>query len=587
MAALKYSILIVCYKDYTSLNKCVELIRKREAQDYEIIMHDNSPEALRHNVGAVSFGEGDGIGFAAGVNQCAKLAKGEILVFLNPDTEPTGDWLDRMAKGFERDEKFDYRWADRYDYIGCTSDYIAGIQSYARYMDEPREFVDTKLIIPVCAMIRKSTFEEMGGFDERFFLGCEDLDFSWRMNLAGKRMGICTDVFIHHVGHTGFELTPNKKQIIDDMETKIRAKLKDYYGDSVPSSEELWGCKILATELRPQTLSICMIHRNAYKDLQRLLPMLKFADEIVLCETDPDGGRDKIAQRLLDSGNYNSTDVAFKFKFVKFPWIDDFSAARNFALSKCVCDWVLWLDADDRITSENAALIRAAMDKPGNLTALRACHFAFKIKNTGSNHAFPQSRLFPNLPSVKWGGAWGTTGRIHETYYESLEKLGLLEVFTSIEIEHTGYADEKVNKAKQERNIRLLNLEPDVAIKFYHLASSYVVIEDYEKAEEACRRGLGLECEGVVRENLRHLMALILSRVGRWDEMREFTEGNTKPDAMYFHGLAAWKAGDEFTAMKCFFQYLAYKTVNDPFGSNYSLLRVNAAEHLKTMGILP
>ena len=43
-------------------------------------------------------------------------------------------------------------------------------------------------------------------------------------------------------------------------------------------------------------------------------------------------------------------------KVSTFPWVDDFSAARNFALSKATANWILWLDADDRIRPEDVAV---------------------------------------------------------------------------------------------------------------------------------------------------------------------------------------------------------------------------------------
>jgi len=64
-------------------------------------------------------------------------------------------------------------------------------------------------------------------------------------------------------------------------------------------------------------------------------------DEIVIVDT---GSRDatiSIARRFTD-------------RILSFPWIDDFAAARQFAFDQATCDWVFWLDADDKMVGADA-----------------------------------------------------------------------------------------------------------------------------------------------------------------------------------------------------------------------------------------
>ena len=81
-----------------------------------------------------------------------------------------------------------------------------------------------------------------------------------------------------------------------------------------------------------KTLSLCVIVKDEELTLERLLSTAtSFADEIVVVDT---GSTDK------------SKQIAQKYANVyDFLWIDDFSAARNYAIKLCTCDLVIWLDA--------------------------------------------------------------------------------------------------------------------------------------------------------------------------------------------------------------------------------------------------
>lgn len=89
------------------------------------------------------------------------------------------------------------------------------------------------------------------------------------------------------------------------------------------------------------TISLCMIVKNEENVLARCLDSIRdLMDEII----------------IVDTGSADHTrEIALKYtdKVYDFPWINDFSAARNFAFSKASCEYIYSADADEVLDEEN------------------------------------------------------------------------------------------------------------------------------------------------------------------------------------------------------------------------------------------
>ena len=85
----------------------------------------------------------------------------------------------------------------------------------------------------------------MGGMDEDLFLGNDDLDLSWRLRNAGRKLVVASDAFVFHEGQKSFQT--EKKSHVDRLTQEstdaLYRKLVKHYGgrDRVPSAMELWG----------------------------------------------------------------------------------------------------------------------------------------------------------------------------------------------------------------------------------------------------------------------------------------------------------------------------------------------------------
>ena len=91
------------------------------------------------------------------------------------------------------------------------------------------------------------------------------------------------------------------------------------------------------------SVSLCMIVRDEEEVLGRCLESVKStADEMIIVDTGSQDRTKEVAAQYTD-------------KIYDFEWKEDFSAARNFSLSKGTKDYLMWLDADDILPEESAA----------------------------------------------------------------------------------------------------------------------------------------------------------------------------------------------------------------------------------------
>lgn len=94
------------------------------------------------------------------------------------------------------------------------------------------------------------------------------------------------------------------------------------------------------------TISLCMIVKNEEKMLARCLDSVAMlADEIIIVDTGSTDATKEIARRY--------TEHVYDFQ-----WIDDFSAARNFAFSKANMEYIYSADADEILSAENREKFR-------------------------------------------------------------------------------------------------------------------------------------------------------------------------------------------------------------------------------------
>jgi len=266
-----------------------------------------------------------------------------------------------------------------------------------------------------------------------------------------------------------------------------------------------------------------------------------------------------------------------KVKNYTFPWCDDFSAARNFAQSKCTKDWILWLDDDDIIHATSAKLISAAIRCPGPKTFMKSCYFSFVIKNQtedeeGTVHV--QVRLYPNGEGAEWDGS------IHEDISRSLMNRQFpMIVVDNIEITHTGYNDpETTIKKIKERNIPMLLKEKDSPQKSFNLANSYTSIGEPDKALE-CLENLVIDNPHIVTLSSEFTEAVNFEIAKIYYEKKQLEEAKkrlimvTRPEAIFYRADISYLEGDIKRAGHLFEHFLEQPSFYCHWGSNQKRLR--------------
>ncbi len=222
-----------------------------------------------------------------------------------------------------------------------------------------------------------------------------------------------------------------------------------------------------------------MIVKNEEKNLPACLESVKEAvDEIIVVDT---GSTD------------NTVEVAKRFgaKVYYFQWCDHFAKARNESLKHATCDYILWLDADDRMKKED---VKKLIELKKFLNPQDKYAFYFQLVNEykdGRQDRCFQIRMFPNSDQIRF------KGRIHETVMADLKRLKIESKFLEpvIRIFHMGYREK--NRSKLERNLKLLlkALEeaPEEHIYYYYLGMTYSGLGETEKAKEYLKKLLRSE----------------------------------------------------------------------------------------------
>ena len=221
------SVIIVNHNAAPYVRSAIASLRSATSRSYETIVMDNS-DAPDDDCGADIYRTVENRGFGTACNQGAALASGELLLFLNPDSELQPQALDAVCRMLEENSDAGLVGIrtilpDGSFEPGCLRGFPTPERAAAYYLGLERLFPQSRLcggyhmtwldrtqnhevdsVSGSFMLLRRSLFEELGGFDEDYFMYGEDMDLCWRVKERGLRVLYCADGYmLHHHGKCG------------------------------------------------------------------------------------------------------------------------------------------------------------------------------------------------------------------------------------------------------------------------------------------------------------------------------------------------------------------------------------------------
>lgn len=227
-------------------------------------------------------------------------------------------------------------------------------------------------------------------------------------------------------------------------------------------------------------VSVCIIAKNEEKYIEQCLRhLIKYGVEIIVADT---GSTDQ------------TKEIAAKYtkNVYDFEWIDDFSAARNFAASKASNNWILAIDCDEYIKDIDISKLRIMMQKYNKLIGTIELRNIFTDEDNTLKYQTDKVLRFynKNFYHFKY--------RIHEQIVpkdeKDLDTLVLNTFILPMTVEHHGYNISKEDMLKkQERNLYFLNkaigenpYNDDYL--YFQIGQSYEAIDDKDRAISAYKK---------------------------------------------------------------------------------------------------
>ena len=226
-AGRRTAAVVVNYESGPALARCVADLTACRLADVVVVDNGSTDGSLAAGVTAVPGIEivdpGENLGYGAATNRGAAATASEFLLVCNPDLEVPGDAVETLAQVLDGDPGLALVGplirtpsGDRYpsarhfpSMVDAAGHALLGIfapdnrftRSYQRSeLDAPSVgTLDVDWVSGACFLVRRTAFEQVGGFDESYFMYLEDVDLCWRLHRAGWRVAYVPAAEVTHL----------------------------------------------------------------------------------------------------------------------------------------------------------------------------------------------------------------------------------------------------------------------------------------------------------------------------------------------------------------------------------------------------
>lgn len=353
------SVIIPTFNKWAYTSKCLQKLAQNTSDvPYETIVVDNaSTDPTRESL--TRLGQplrtklnDSNLGFAKACNQGAAMARGKYLLFLNNDTEPQPGWLQAVVRAAEADPSVavvgskllfpdgtvqhggvGFAYAEPFP----ISPYHLDYRQPAAGSDEVREL---EAVTGACLLTRADVFNAVGGFDEGYLNGYEDVDFCLKVRATGGRIIYTPDsVVIHHESVSDGRFL----KALENIELLHRRWMGRFTGFNRDTHT---GAAPGGTDPNRPGVSIVTVTRNCLESiaifLENLLLHTGWQDEIIVVDnasTDPTLQFIELFVRRHPG----------RLKVVKLEDNRGFPAAANIGLGKAHKDFVVLVHPDVQV----------------------------------------------------------------------------------------------------------------------------------------------------------------------------------------------------------------------------------------------
>lgn len=195
----------------------------------------------------------DNYGYASGYNKLIDQLDHEYIALVNSDIEATSGWMNPLISILESDKQvaavqpkmLSYTNREMFEHAGAGGGYMDQYgfpfcrgRIFNSIEDDNGQYDDTRNVFwasGACFIIRKSVFDEFGGFDDEFFAHMEEIDLCWQINNAGYCIKYCGESSVYHLGGGTLTYSSPRKtflnfrnswmMLLKNLNTKGRSRL--------------------------------------------------------------------------------------------------------------------------------------------------------------------------------------------------------------------------------------------------------------------------------------------------------------------------------------------------------------------------